>query len=447
MKGPLAAVILPELLIVGAAIASLSFRRSRLSRGPALFAAAAVLAAFTIELIVGAQVGTLVPGVYRQDRFALFAKAVLLASTFVWLLAEGDDIAPPPAPAVGPLLACLFGMLVASAPGPVTLLLWTELAVVAVLAFDGRPAGAGRRRLRLFAIATGLAAVAGVALLYAVTRSASFPGFTSGRTAVALTAPAAIAVLLVIVALAAEMMAARWLGAIVAGTAGIALLKFTAATAGAAGAWSIVLPVGAAVILLAAALGSLAGWRPGHLPSWAALLQLGWLIAGAAAGGRAGIAASLFLLGAFLLAAAACRGLRGERDHGVAGLMERGQGRGLGYAACLVSLAGLPPLAGFFGVFAVASRLAASGLFWVVAVGLLATSVLAFAVLRDLRLVFLASTGERAGERSVDGGRVTRGTLVRGGGLLAAGLLLVYGLLANPISSLALQGAAAAGPR
>ena len=100
----------------------------------------------------------------------------------------------------------------------------------------------------------------------------------------------------------------------------------------------------------------------------------------------------------------------------------------------------MPPLAGFFGEFAIAAQLARGGLFWLVAVGFFASAVVSFAVLRDLRLVFLASPGEQVG-------RTVHGRLAYGGALLAAVLLVAYGFFANPISGLAVQGAAAVGLR
>ena len=203
---------------------------------------------------------------------------------------------------------------------------------------------------------------------------------------------------------------------------------------------SLALPALAACLMLVAALGALSGGPARHLLGWAGLLQVGWVVAAVAGGGRPGLAAGLFLVGAFMLAAAAAGEVSGELPHGSAGLVERGRRRALGRAACLLSLAGLPPLAGFFGVLAVSARLATGGLFWLVAVGLLTTSVLVFPVLRDLRLAFLSSPGDAVTRSPREG-------LAAAGALLVAVLLLAYGLLANPISGLAFQGAAAAGLR
>ena len=63
-----------------------------------------------------------------------------------------------------------------------------------------------------------------------------------------------------------------------------------------------------------------------------------------------------------------------------------------------------------------------------------------FAVLRDLRLAFLAPAGEHVV-------RTSHGRLAMGGAGLAAVVVVAYVLFANPISGLAVQGAAAVGLR
>lgn len=437
-----AIVLLPELLVLAGLVTALlpAPRRSLRLRAPATFAAilgAIMGAAFAIELVVGSAVVTVVPGLFRQDRFALFAKSAVLLATLVTLLVTSrGETGPAPA---GPLLACLAGMFAASAPGLLPLLLWTEVAVAAGLLVGWREGKAPSRNRLFAALGTGLAALAGVALLYAVARSATLTEL-AGSGGLRLTIPVAIAVLLVELALAGQLVGFQWFGPIGAGIAGLSLLRFASATGGAAGAPSLLLPALAAILMLVAALGALSGGPARHLLGWAALLQVGWLVAAVAGGGRSGLAAGLFLVGAFMLAAAAGGEVSGELPHGSAGLVERGRRRALGRAACLLSLAGLPPLAGFFGVLAVSARLATTGLFWLVAAGLLASAIVAFPVVRDIRLAFLSSPGEV----------VTRGPgegLAPAGALLVALLLLAYGLFANPISGLAFQGAAAAGLR
>jgi NADH-quinone oxidoreductase subunit N len=244
----------------------------------------------------------------------------------------------------------------------------------------------------------------------------------------------------VIGGLLAQLGVAPALGPLATGAAGIVLLKFVGAVSGLALAWSIMIPILAALAMVVAALGAVAGGPARGILGWAGLLQLGWVVAGIAGGSRLALGTSLFLFGAYLVASAAAPLVLGDTPHGLAGLAERSVVRAGGFAICLLSLAGIPPLAGFFGEFAVASQLVRGGLFWLVAVGLFASAVVGFAVLRDLRLVFLASSGEQVL-------RVPHPRLAMGGAALAAAVVIAYAFFANPISGLAVQGAAAVGLR
>jgi NADH-quinone oxidoreductase subunit N len=255
--------------------------------------------------------------------------------------------------------------------------------------------------------------------------------------------PLAISLLLVLGALFTQLGLAPvmgTLGPLATGAAGIALLKFAGAVVGLAVAWTVLVPAVAALAMVAAALGAVAGGPARGIIGWAGLLQLGWVVAGLAGGTRLALGASLFLFGAYLVAAAAASPVLGETPHGLAGLAERGAARAAGFAVCLLSLAGIPPLAGFFGEFAIAAQLARAGLFWLVAIGFFAWAVVGFAVLRDLRLAFLASSGEQVV-------RSPRGWLPAAGAGFAALVVVAYVLFANPISGLAVQGAVAVGLR
>jgi NADH-quinone oxidoreductase subunit N len=435
-------LLLPDALVAVAAVICLFAWRVRFLRRPAwltvAIAGVLVAAALGVELVFGAQLKTLFHGGFAQDRFALFAKAALLLATLVIVLAS--PWAELGRGAIGfTLLATLGGMVSAGATDLAGLWVGLELAVLAsVAAIAGREVVAARRALLLGGSLGALAAL-GMALVAAAAGTTELPVL---RTSLGtpLTLPLALAVLLVVAALLGQLGAAPWSGPLAAGAAGIVLIKFAGSVAALAGAWAVLVPAAAAAAMVIAALGALAGGPARGIIGWAGLLQLGWIVAGLAGGARLGIGSSLFLFGAYLLAFAAAPLALGEAPHGLAGLADRSLPRAVGFAACLLSLAGVPPLAGFFGEFAIAAQLARSGLFWLVAVGFFATAVVSFAVLRDLRLIFLASPGEQVS-------RTVHGRLAYGGALIAAALLVAYGFFANPISGLAVQGAAAVGLR
>jgi len=439
-------LLLPEALLALAALACLVEARLELlprSRLP-VAAAVFVLVALVLELVYGGQLATLFSGGFSQDRFALFAKAALLLTTLLIVLAA--DWRELGAGVLGlTLLAALGGMIAASATDLIAVWAGLELAVLASAGALGLRDPAAARRLLPVLAALGALAALGMALV-----AAGAGSFLLGTLRTALVTPvalpAAIAVLLVLAALLAQLALAPAMGvsgSLTAGATGIALIKFAAAATGLAVAWAVFIPAVAALAMIAAALGAVAGGPARGIIGWAGLLQLGWVVAGLAAGTRLGGGASLFLFGAYLVASAAAPLALGVTPHGLAGLGERGVARAAGFAICLLSLAGVPPLAGFFGEFAIAGQLAQGGLFWLVAVGFFAGAVVAFAVLRDLRLVFLAPAGEPVPRGAVAG----QGWLAMGGAGLAAVVVVAYVFFANPISGLAVQGAAAVGLR
>ncbi len=433
-------LLLPEALVAGAALVCLLERRLALLRSSWLpvAVAAVVLLALAVELAQGSQVTTLFSGGFSQDRFALFAKAALLLTAVLMVLAA--DWRELGVTALGlTLFAALGGMVAASATDLVVLWAGLQLAVLASLATVAlRDPAAARRLLPALGALAALAAL-GMALVAA---GAGTIVLGSIRTALVtpLALPLAIALLLVFGGLLAQLGLAPGLGPLATAAAGIALLKLAGAVVGLAAAWTVLIPAVAALAMVVAALGAVAGGPARGILGWAGLLQLGWVVAGLAGGTRLALGASLFLFGAYLVASAAAPLALGETPHGLAGLAERGAARAAGFALCLLSLAGIPPLAGFFGEFAIAAQLARAGLFWLVAVGFFAWAVVGFAVLRDLRLVFLASAGEHVV-------RTPRGRLAMAGAALAAVVVVAYAFFANPISGLALQGAAAVGLR
>jgi NADH-quinone oxidoreductase subunit N len=437
------ALLLPEALVAGAGLACLLERRLAVPRRSWLPIAAAVLVlvALGVELVEGGQLTTLFSGGFSQDRFALFAKAAILLTTLLIVLAA--DWRELGSTSLGlTLLAALGGMVAASATDLVVAWAGLQLAVLASIGALGlRDPAAARRLLPALGALAALVAL-GMAL---VASGAGTIVLSSMRTALVMPValPLVIALLLVLGALLAQLGLAPVMGPVgplATAAAGIALLKFAGAVVGLAVAWSVLVPAVAALAMVAAALGAVAGGPARGIIGWAGLLQLGWVVAGLAGGSRVALGASLFLFGAYLVASAAAPLVLGDTPHGLAGLAERSVARAAGFTVCLLSLAGIPPLAGFFGEFAVAAQLARAGLFWLVAVGFFAWAVVGFAVLRDLRLVFLASAGEHVVHPP-------QGMVARGGATLAAVVVIAYVFFANPISGLAVQGAAAIGLR
>lgn len=436
----LPALYVPAGLVALAALGCLGVQRFTI-RPPRWLPAAAlvlVLAALVVELVFGGQVRPLAGGWFGQDRFALFGQAALLLAALV-VLALTDWVALGPLALAATLLALLGGMLAAAAADLGVLWGGVELSVLGSLVLLGLRDPGGARRLLPALAGLGAISALGLAAVAAATGSTSL-AVVAAHLVQPLALPLAVALLLVVGSLVVQLGSSPWLGPLAAGAGGVALVKFVGAAALDGSAWAVLLPALAALAMLAGGLGAIAGGPARGIAGWAGLLQLGWILAGVAGGSRLSLGAALFLLGAYLVASAGAPLALGAAPHGLAGLADRGVARAAGFAVCVLSLAGVPPLAGFFGEFAIAAQLVRAGLFWLVALGLLGSALASFAVLRDLRLAFLATGGE-----AVVRAPATR--WVAAGAGLAAALVIAYGFFANPISGLAVQGAAAVGLR
>lgn len=435
-------LLLPEALIVLAGLACLFAPRvGMLRRQPHLpwIVLAVVIVALGVELTAGAQVTSLFHGGFGQDRFALFGKAAILLVLIV--VVASSDWALLGTLALGATLLSGFGaMVAASATGFTGIWAGLALSLLAGVLARGPRELATSRVLLLAAGSLDALLLLGLAAVYSMTGTTVLVGVQAALLGSALTLPLVLSILLVIAALTARLGLAGSLGPLPAAAAGLVLIKLAGTFAPVAGAWTVFVPGVAALIMLAGALGALAGAGTRSLLASASLVQLGWLVAALAAPDRFGLAAGLFLLGGYLLAVAGAPLALGDVPHGLAGLAERGVGRAAGFSLALLSLAGVPPLAGFFGVVAVASQLARFGLFWLILVGIFSLAVVAHATVRDLRLIFLTSPGEAVP-------RLHHAWLAFGGALAVGVLIVAYGLFANPISGLALQGAAAVGLR
>jgi NADH-quinone oxidoreductase subunit N len=455
-------VLLPELLVAATALALVALTRLRFlpPRWLAAGALLVTLVALGLELWLGAQVGTLFGGGWQQDRFSLFAKAALLV-VIVGFMASSDWDAETTLEVL-PLafLAVFGGMVVASATSLPGVWAGLELAALSGVAAGGVAAReTGLRLLTVSALAGGLVTV-GFAFLYAVTGAATLSGLRQTLINEPVTLPLALIALLTLTGVAIRVglapfqpaaaggvvlsaLGAAVLTGLTAGVATLTLAKLVGAMYGANPAWGPWLAVLASFAMLLGGLRAVTVASPRVLAAWLVVQQVGWVAAGLATHDERGIAAALFLLVPVLLGATAAPLLTGPSEGNpsrFAGMARREPARALGLALVLLSLAGVPPLAGFFGEFTVAIELVRSGLAWVLACGLLGALLCTAGVVRALRLVYLEQSPEEG--RGPGSRRSVTWTV---GPFVPAALVAVYGFLANPIHNLAIQGAAALG--
>jgi len=466
-------VLLPEALVVTAAVVVLFAARlgwlPRTSRRylPQV-AAVVVLAALGVELWAGATVSTFFGGALVQDRFALFAKAAALLTVAVALAAA--DWTAEDSPALGvamPLMAAFGVMVAASAADLVGLWAGLELAAAAaaVMVALRRP-DLGLRLLVAGGFASALV-LTGLAFLYATTGNADL---TAIRAVLLNQAPAltlAIPVLLLLGGLSVRAglapfhvasvpagVGASPLGAglvvgFVAVAAAIVAIKLAAALVPVPAVFVPYAQVAAAVAMVGGGAAAVAVRSPRPRMAYLAAGQLGWVVAGLSTHFRAGVAASLFLLGAFAVAATCGPALLGRAEGGepaVAGLGSVRPARAAGLALAMLSLAGAPPLAGFFGELTVAAALAQSGNFVLLGLGLLGSVLSTVAAVATLRVLFIQSPLEEA-RRGATAALAPLTVFSTVGSVAFCFVIAAYGVFAYPIIGLADQGAEALGLR
>ena len=195
--------------------------------------------------------------------------------------------------------------------------------------------------------------------------------------------------------------------------------------------WSPLLAVLAALSILLGNLVALAQRNVRRLLAYSAVAHAGYTLLGLVAGGRDGFSATLFyttiyaitLVGAFGVVAVVRRTTGGDDFSNFAGLRARSPLLAGCMAIFMLSLAGLPPLAGFFGkfyLFSVALRSGENhGLLWLVALALFGSLISLYYYLLVLKVIFVDAT--QAGDATITPGVLQRVSL----GVLAAGIIVL----------------------
>ncbi|MHB8572211.1 MAG: proton-conducting transporter transmembrane domain-containing protein [Candidatus Dormibacteria bacterium] len=204
---------------------------------------------------------------------------------------------------------------------------------------------------------------------------------------------------------------------------------------------STAMAVSAAVLLVAGAAAVLAATSIRRVLGYGGLVQLGMITAGLAAGTSAATAAVLYYLVAVALGCiAAYGGLAALRHAGIsdytddlAGLWQRAPLPAAVLSLALLSLAGLPPLLGFFGLFWILAQVSAAGLTWLSVVAIGASLVVTVA---SLRLVLGMYTEPATVER-----RARTPRSVNNASVAAAAVVTALGFLSSPLAQVMQRGA------
>jgi len=432
-------------------------------------AALILLVAFGIELWVGSVTADYFGRALVQDRFALFVKAAALLATAAAIAVT--DWSAEDSPSIGVAMAMLsaFGIMVAASANTIVGL-WVGLelaAIAAVVLVSMRRPDAALRLILTGGLATALI-LAGLVFIYA---TAGTPDLHSVRESMLNSAPTlalALPILLLLGGLAMRAglipfqfahltfgLGASPLGSglvlgLVAAAALTAAIKVAGVLSPVPDVYSPYLAVIAGVAMVGGGAAALSVRSPRVRMAYLGVAQVGWVAAGLSTHYRAGLGASLFLLGAFAIAATAGPAVMGAGveagEAGLAGMGVLRPARAAGIALAMLSLAGAPPLAGFFGVFAVAAALAQSGSFLLLAAGLVGSALALAAALGTVRAIYLQSLPEE-GRRPAGAALPVLTRVSTAGAVVFCIFIAAYGLLGNPILGLADQGAEALGLR
>ena len=177
--------------------------------------------------------------------------------------------------------------------------------------------------------------------------------------------------------------------------------------------WAPVLAALAALSILIGNLVALAQSNVRRLLAYSAVAHAGYTLLGLVAGGRDGFSATLFyttvyaftLVGAFGVVALVRRETGGDDLQNFSGLCSRSPLLAGCMSIFMLSLAGMPPLAGFFGkfyLFSAAMRAGANhGLLWLVALALFGSLISLYYYLIVLKVIFVDQPGAEQGSSPV----------------------------------------------
>jgi NADH-quinone oxidoreductase subunit N len=420
-------VALPEIVlaICALAILVLGVLQKRDSSFMCTMAALAACA-ITATLAIGTQSQSGYNGLFVSDAFAKFAKFLILAGTALCLILsldynERQGIKRFEFPVLM-LLSAVGMMVMASASSLMTLYLGLELqslAIYVLAAFardDIRSSEAGLKYFVLSALASGL-------LLYGISLTYGFSGSMDfGHIARAITDPAGVStgltvgIAFIIAGLAFKLSAVpfhMWTPDVYEGAPTpvtafmstapkvapfVVLMRVLFGPFGhVTDQWQMIIIFIAIASMLLGSLAAIAQTNIKRLMAYSSIGHMGYALIGLAAGTQTGVRGVLVYLLTYVVMSAgvfACiiamrrRGLAIEKISDLGGLAKNDLTLALLMAVFMLSMAGVPPFAGFFGKFFVFEAAVNANLWTLAIIGVLTSVVALFYYLRVIKVMF-----------------------------------------------------------
>jgi len=404
----------------------------------AVLMAAAFLAVPVLTGGVGGQATLAFGGHLKLDAFAAFAKLLIYLGSGVTLI-----IAPAffdrfkAMRAEFPLLVLLaaLGMgIMVSANDLLTLYIGLELnslaayVLAAFLRADGRSAEAGLKYFVLGSLASGIL-LYGISLTYGFTGTTSFDGVRVALGTGTLSVGATFGLVFVLAGLAFKISAApfhMWTPDVYEGApapvtaffamspkvAALALLMRVSLDAfgGQPGAWQQIVIFASLLSIVIGALGAIGQDNIKRLLAYSSINNVGFMLIGLAAGTPTGASAMLVYLVIYIVSSIAAfvvvlalRDAEGNAVESIAqlgGLSRTRPGLAAALAAVMFSLAGIPPLFGFWAKFVVFQAAVQAHLVVLAALGIAASVIGAFYYLKVVKVLYFdeATDTVRGGE-------------------------------------------------
>ena len=435
MLGPDLAVILPEIVLSLFAMAALlgAVYTSKDALAPALsWGTALLLAIMGLYIAVtGDGRGTAFGGMIVDDAFARFAKVTILLSAAAILLIGQDymsrhNILRFEYPVLV-LLAVVGMMVMVSAGDLIALYMGLELQslslyVIASLRRDSvRSTEAGLKYFILGALSSGLL-LFGASLVYGFAGTTEFSGIIETATAGEMPLGLLFGLVFVTAGLAFKVSAApfhMWTpdvyeGSPTAITALFATAPKVAAMAlfarvvhdafgGAVGDWQQILAFLAVASMFIGAIAAIGQTDIKRLMAYSSISHMGFALMGLAAGTAAGVEAMLIYMaiyvtmniGTFAFILTMQKDGRAVSEiSALSSFASREPTKALALLVLMFSLAGVPPLLGFFGKYAVLLAAVDAGLVWLAVAGVIASVIGAFYYLRIVYLMYFGAARE-----------------------------------------------------
>ncbi|WP_296680853.1 NADH-quinone oxidoreductase subunit NuoN [Novosphingobium sp.] len=364
-------------------------------------------------------------GLYSGDSFAAFAKLLVYAAAGASLLIapvffEKARSMRPEYPVLVLFAVAGMGMMV-SATNLLTLYVGLELnslaayVLAAFLRNDQRSAEAGLKYFVLGALASGIL-LFGMSLTYGFAGTTSFAGIAAALTG-DISTGALFGLVFMLAGLAFKISAApfhMWTPDVYEGaptpvtmffasapkvaalalTMRIAIVPFGAQTV----AWQQIVIVVSLMSIIIGALGAIGQSNLKRLLAYSSINNVGFLLIGLAAATPAGVGAMLVYLAIYvamtvggfvaLLMLKDVDGNQVEQIDQIAGLSRERKVLSLCFAMVMLSLAGIPPLFGFWGKFVVFQAAVAADLLPLAIIGIAASVIGAFYYLKVVKVMY-----------------------------------------------------------